>query len=54
MLAGDSGRGALDGGEVTRVQAARRDILVSLFPDKGIFTHDIVVGAGRPEARTAT
>ncbi len=52
-------RGILDGerwmgGEVTRVQAARRDILVSLFPDKGIFTHDIVVGAGRPEARTAT
>lgn len=38
--------------EVTRKQAARRGMLVSLSR-VGIFTHDIA-GAGRSEARTAT
>lgn len=49
MLAGEYGTGV----EVTRMRAARRDMLVT-FSGAGIFTHDIVVAAGRSEARTAT
>ena len=49
MLAGEYWMGV----GVTRMQAVRQGTLVSLSRD-GIFTHDIMVGAGRAEARTAT
>ena len=49
MLAGECWMGV----GVTRMRAVRQGTLVSLSRD-GIFTHDIIVGAGRAEARTAT
>lgn len=49
MLAGEEGISV----EVTRLRAARRDMLVTFSGAQESFTHDIVA-AGRSEARTAT